>query len=146
LLVVEDNIDDQELLRHQMKKANIHDRVFFVDNGTAAMKCLTEDTFRSIFAVFLDLNLAGQSGLEVLRFIRSTPDLSLLPVIVMTGSENPRDLTECRRLNATSYAVKPIDFKTFCTSVASVFHLPTGKAAIRKIPFTGDDLQIHPLR
>ena len=100
VLVIEDNDDDQRLLLRQLKKANIQEQVL------------------------LDLKLPGASGLEVLHFIRSKPGIAHLPVIVMTGSDNPKDLEECQRLKVISYISKPVEFQPFCMAIANVFHLP----------------------
>jgi CheY-like chemotaxis protein len=56
--------------------------------------------------------------------LRAQDDLQKLPVIVMTSSNDPKDLEECRRLKVTSYVSKPVTFTSFSKAVADVFHLP----------------------
>jgi two-component system response regulator len=124
LLVVEDSQDDQELLLRQMRKAGIHDSILFVGDGTKAVELLKQDKLRQIFAVFLDLNLQGAHGIEVLRRIRSLPEIAKIPVIIMTGSTDPRDLEECQRVQISSFVNKPVDYPTFAKAVADIFHLP----------------------
>lgn len=132
LLVIEDDQDDQVLLYRQLRKANITDHTLFVSDGTKALQLLTDDTLSlksTVIAVFLDLKLQGASGLEVLRSIRARPEFENLPVIIMTGSNDPAHRDECQRLKATSYIAKPISFQAFCMAIANVFHLPAGSHA-----------------
>ena len=132
VLVIEDNDDDQQFLLRQLKKAQISERILFVNNGQKAVDLLLradDQEIRSkLVAVFLDLKLPGKSGIDILRLIRSTPEISKLPVIVMTGSTNPEDMAECQRLNATSFVSKPIDFQSFVVAIANVFHAPQTSA------------------
>ncbi|HEY0256158.1 MAG TPA: response regulator [Candidatus Methylacidiphilales bacterium] len=127
LLVVEDNPDDQELLRRQLRKAAIHEQILFVRDGGKAIDILIKDELHireNLFAVFLDLHLKGLSGIDVLRAIRSEPALVKLPVVILTSSQDPKDITECRRLRATTYLTKPISFQVFYGAIANLFHLP----------------------
>jgi len=128
VLVIEDNDDDQQLLLRQLKKAEISERILFVNDGKKAVDILLRNDEREIrsklVAVFLDLKLPNTSGIEILRLIRSTPEIAKLPVIVMTGSTNPKDLEECQKLKATSYISKPIAFQSFVVAIANVFHAP----------------------
>jgi two-component system response regulator len=127
LLVIEDNeFDQEELLRH-LRKANIREHILFIADGRKAIDLLLQDRqsiCSKIFAVFLDLNLPKASGVEVLRTIRLTPEIAHFPVIVMTGSSNPKDIAECEKLKATSFIPKPVGFQAFCMALANVFHLP----------------------
>jgi len=128
VVVIEDNADDQELLLRQLRKSGMDTHVKFIANGQEALDFLINPDSASIakelIAVFLDLKLPSLNGLELLRRIRSTDHLQNLPVIVMTSSNDPKDMEECRRLKVTSYVSKPVSFTTFSKSVADVFHLP----------------------
>jgi CheY-like chemotaxis protein len=125
LLVIDDDHNDQEFLLRHLRKAKISDHILFIDDGRLALKLLAqEDVQEKVFAVFLDLNLNGMSGLEILRTIRATPNLSRLPVIIISGSTDPEERAECQRLKATSFISKPISFQTFCMAIANVFHRP----------------------
>jgi len=105
---------DQEVLLDHLKKANIRDHILFISDSRIAVELLLhadDQEIRSkLRAVFLDLRLPGFGGLEILRLIRSTPEIASLPVIVMTGLTEPKILEECRRLKATSYLPKPLIF------------------------------------
>ncbi len=108
--------------------------VKFIANGQEALDFLLNQgnpaLAKEIIAVFLDLKLPSLDGIELLRHLRANDSLQHLPVIVMTSSNDPRDMEECRRLKVTNYVPKPVSFPVFSKAVANVFHLPrTGEAA-----------------
>jgi DNA-binding response OmpR family regulator len=72
--------------------------------------------------VLLDLKLPKVDGLEVLRAIRGDARTCLLPVVVMTSSQEERDVIESYKLGANSYVVKPLDFDAFSATVAELGH------------------------
>ena len=128
VLVIEDNADDRELLLRQLKKSGMENHVKFIDDGKQALDFLvrqpTPGLVDSLIAIFLDLKLPSLGGLDLLRQLRAEERYRTLPVIVMTSSNNPSDIEECRRLKVTSYVPKPVSFTTFSKAVADVFHLP----------------------
>jgi CheY-like chemotaxis protein len=128
VLVVEDNADDRELLLRQLRKSGMDNHVRFISNGQEALDFLLNFRASSLadelIALFLDLNLPALSGLELLRRLRLRDEFQHLPVIVMTSSNDPKDLEECRRLKVASYVSKPVSFDSFSKAVADVFHLP----------------------
>ncbi|MBI4498682.1 MAG: response regulator, partial [Chloroflexi bacterium] len=71
------------------------------------------DTSREPQVVLLDLKLPKVDGLEVLRRLRADPRTSLLPVVVLTSSDEEKDMVESYRLGANSYVRKPVDFLQF---------------------------------
>lgn len=132
VLVVEDNADDRELLLRQLRKTGMADQVKFISDGKEALQYLTVPnpaTVDELVAIFLDLNLPSLSGLDLLRTLRERDSLNT-PVIVMTSSNDPRDLEECRRLKVTQYVSKPVTFTSFSKAVADIFHLPPGSGQL----------------
>jgi CheY-like chemotaxis protein len=130
VLVVEDDPNDQELLRHQLRRTQMEENVMFMSDAAQAL-VLLEGCRDKLFdweliAIFIDLQLPGMNGIELLRRIRSLPEIGELPVIVITHSTNPEDIEECRRLKVESYVQKPVTFTSFSKSIANIFH--PGKA------------------
>ncbi len=125
VLVVEDNPLDQELLRLQLLKSGMEENVTFVSDGLRALELLTDsegESFRrELVAIFLDVHLPGMGGIELLRRIRALPDMKDFPVIVMTSSNDPRDVEECQRLKST-FVPKPVTYSSFFNAVANIFH------------------------
>ena len=131
VLVVEDNADDRDLLLRQLRKSGMDTHVKFISNGREALEfftgrdvALTEE----LIAIFLDLKLPGLDGLELLRRLRARAELKSVPVIVMTSSNDPADLSECQRLRVNNYVSKPVTFTSFSKAVADVFHRPKFQA------------------
>jgi DNA-binding response OmpR family regulator len=63
--------------------------------------------------ILLDLNLPRKSGAEVLAEIKSDPELSVIPVVVLTTSQSEEDVTRSYRMHANAYITKPVDFDRF---------------------------------
>lgn len=127
VLVIEDNPDDRELLLRQLRKSGLGEHVKFISDGKEALDFLIgpdAPNADDLIVILLDLRLPSLSGLELLRRLRAHPRFQSLPVTVMTSSNNPSDLEECRRLNVVHYVNKPVTFSSFSKAVADVFHPP----------------------
>ncbi len=118
--MVEDNVDDSFLLRRQLARADMDDCVIVLGNGNDALAWLLGAP-RPPLAIFLDLNLPGLSGVDLIRSIKADPGLASVPIIVMTGSLNPRDVDTCTALGVSAYLPKPVGLTTFIKIVAHLF-------------------------
>jgi two-component system response regulator len=120
ILLVEDNASDEELTLRALKKSNIANRVVVARDGAEALDFLfatgayagrsSQDVPQIIL---LDLNLPRIGGLEVLRRIRADDRTKLLPVVILTSSNEDKDLAQGYSSGANSYIVKPVDFRQF---------------------------------
>jgi two-component system response regulator len=70
--------------------------------------------------VLLDLKLPKVDGMEVLHRLKADPRVSSTPVVMLTSSREERDITECYRLGANSYVVKPVDFDLFARALQAI--------------------------
>lgn len=120
ILVVEDDINDIHLLSHQLAKAHIDDHVVFIGDGKEAHDYLLRTPVLPI-AIFLDLHLPGIGGVELLERMRQDPRTQAIPVIVMTGFNDPYDMKRCNQLGITAYLQKPIELTTFIKTIAHLF-------------------------
>jgi CheY-like chemotaxis protein len=125
ILVVEDNADDSFLLTRQLARAHFDDCVTVITNGQDAFDHLQHSDIP--LAVFLDLNLPGMSGLQLLEKIRADSRLHQVPVIVMTGSDDPGNVEECNRLSVTAYLAKPVGLTAFIKTVTHLFPSAAGR-------------------
>lgn len=121
ILLVEDNTDDVDLTVRALKCNNLLNKVVVARDGAEALAMLFgTETTPPILApevVLLDLNLPRISGLDVLRRIRSDERTKLLPVVVLTTSDEERDRIESYNLGANSYIKKPVEFQHFSSAV-----------------------------
>ncbi|HWX23117.1 MAG TPA: response regulator [Candidatus Binatia bacterium] len=120
-LLVEDSEDDAFLLRQVFRKANINNPLQVVTSGEEAVAYLSglgryanRAGFPLPALVLLDLKMPGRmDGFEVLKWIRQQPALKTLPVVVLTGSNDPEDINRAYKLGANSFLTKPNDFHKF---------------------------------
>ncbi|MBI3853108.1 MAG: response regulator [Verrucomicrobia bacterium] len=120
ILLVEDNREDADLTMRAFKQARLTNRVHIVGDGAEALDFLF---CRGAFAsrkveerpqvVLLDLHLPKVHGFEVLRQIKNDERTRMIPVVVLTASQQDRDIREARRLGAETYLVKPVEFHNF---------------------------------
>jgi CheY-like chemotaxis protein len=120
ILLVEDNPDDEALTLRALKKNNIKNEVVVAHDGAEALDYLfgtgkhagrNLDVLPQV--VLLDLKLPKVEGLEVLRRVRADKRTKLLPVVILTSSNEEQDRIDGYGLGANSYVRKPVDFSQF---------------------------------
>lgn len=124
ILLVEDNENDEILTLHALKNSNILNEVVVARDGEEAVdylfgtgKFANQPHSMLPVLILLDIKLPKLSGTEVLRAIRGNEKTKLLPVVMLTSSNQEKDIIESYKLGANSYVVKPVDFKQFNDSV-----------------------------
>lgn len=126
ILLVEDSSNDVELILTSLADNHLGNEVVVVRDGEEALDYLYR---RGVFrmrkeghpiAVLLDLKLPKIDGLEVLTQLKSDPILKVIPVVVLTSSQEEPDLAQCYELGANAYVVKPINFQDFVTTIRQV--------------------------
>jgi CheY-like chemotaxis protein len=117
ILLAEDREEDIILIRKAFEKAGIRNPLCIVRNGEEAINYLTgvgrfsDRLCYPLPALFLlDLKMPGTDGFDVLRWLKTQPDLAPLRVVVLTSSEDIRDVNKAYQLGANSFLVKPLDF------------------------------------
>jgi CheY-like chemotaxis protein len=120
ILLVEDNPDDEALTLRALNKNNIKNEVVVARDGAEALdylfgtgKYAGRDTAHLPQVVLLDLKLPKIEGLEVLRRVRTDERTKLLPVVILTSSNEDQDRIAGYGLGANSYVRKPVDFSQF---------------------------------
>jgi two-component system response regulator len=124
ILLVEDNPDDEALTLRALKKNNILNQVVVARDGAEALDYLFgtgkysgRDLNLVPQVVLLDLKLPKVDGLEVLRQLRADERTKLLPVVILTSSNEEQDRYRGYDLGANSYVRKPVDFNKFIEAV-----------------------------
>jgi len=127
ILLAEDREDDIILVQRAFERTGIRNPLFVVRDGEEAINYLS-GTFpfsdRGRFPVpallLLDLKMPGADGFDVFRWLKTQPQLASLRVVVLTSSEEIRDVAKAYHLGATSFLVKPIDFHNTITMVETI--------------------------
>lgn len=127
ILIVEDSAEDVELMMRALKRHNLANRVHVCEDGQDALDYLFRTgTYENRpgnetpKVVFLDLKLPKVDGLEVLRKLKSTEETKLIPIVIVTSSQEEPDLAECYKLGANSYVVKPVAFESFLKVISDL--------------------------
>lgn len=127
VLVIEDEQNDVLLLQRAFKKSNVVNPLRLIEDGETAMAYLSgsgEYSDRGRFplpiVVLLDIKLPRMSGFEILEWIKSQPDLSSIPVVVLTSSKEGPDLNKAYRLGANSYLCKPVSFEALVEIIQAI--------------------------
>jgi two-component system, response regulator len=120
ILLIEDNPMDVDLTRRALQKSNITNELSHVEDGVKALKYFFGEDGNSgcsseglPLLVLLDLKLPLVDGLEVLRRMRSTEKTRLVPVVVLTSSNEMKDIVASYRSGANSFIRKPVKFSEF---------------------------------
>jgi two-component system, response regulator len=126
ILLVEDNPEDAEMTMRALRKRNLANHLHWVKDGEEALEylfCTGRYAGREIRhpprLVLLDIKMPKVDGIEVLRRVKSS-ELKQVPVVVMTSSNEERDVLESYRMGVNSYIVKPVQFEDFMDTVAKI--------------------------
>ena len=127
ILLVEDNANDEYLTLRALKKYNVANDVVVAHDGVEALDYLFgtgihagRDTRELPIVMLLDLKLPKVDGLEVLRRLRADERTRLLPVVILTSSNEERDVISGYKLGTNSYVQKPVDFTAFVDAVGQL--------------------------
>jgi CheY-like chemotaxis protein len=124
ILLVEDNPDDEALAIRALKRHHVQNEIVVAHDGVEALdylfgqgKYAGRDISNKPSVVILDLKLPRVDGLEVLRRLRGNDATKLLPVVVLTTSNEEKDLLDSYSLGCNSYIRKPVDFLQFSEAI-----------------------------
>jgi len=127
ILLVEDSAADAEMTIRSLRRNNLVNQLHWVKDGAEALDYLfctgqyaERDPGRRPRLVLLDIKMPRVDGIEVLRRLKADAATRCLPVVVMTSSNEERDVVEAYRLGVNSYIVKPVEFEAFLDTVAKI--------------------------
>jgi CheY-like chemotaxis protein len=113
ILLVEDDPDHELLTIRALKKANVANDIRIARDGSEAVDVLFGAEGLRPQLILLDLKLPKIDGLEVLRRVRENDATRMLPVVILTSSDEERDLVRSYQLGVNSYIRKPVNFTDF---------------------------------
>jgi two-component system, response regulator len=127
ILLIEDNEHEAELTIRSLRKHNLVNNLKHIDDGAEALDFIfsrgeyaEKSTSSNPKLIILDLKLPKIDGLEVLKQLKADERTRMIPVVVLTSSQEERDVVESYRLGVNSYIVKPVNFESFTKAVAEV--------------------------
>lgn len=124
ILLVEDSVDEAELTMETLREGRVRNRIHWVEDGEEALAFLSRRGPHAAAPrpdlVLLDLRLPRMSGQEVLAAIKEHPEWKRIPVVVMTASDDEKDIFRAYDHHANCYVTKPIDLDKFMEAVRSI--------------------------
>ncbi|MFZ1612869.1 MAG: response regulator [Holophaga sp.] len=124
ILLVEDDLAHAEIVRRNLEEFRVANRIVHVTDGQQALDYLfhqgaygDSEAYPAPGMVLLDLRLPKVDGLEVLKIVKSDPDLSRIPIVVLTTSSAESDMARAYEYQANSYLVKPVDLPHFAAQM-----------------------------
>jgi CheY-like chemotaxis protein len=125
ILVVDDDHGHCELVRRNLRRAGIANEISFLHSGEEALNFVSSSgqyvsrQSDNGLLMLLDINMpGGLSGLDVLQHIKAAPETRKIPVIMLTTTDDPRDIDRCYDLGCSVYITKPVDPERFIDAVA----------------------------
>jgi len=113
ILLVEDDSIDAMAVKRAIKEMKLANTLVHKKNGEEALAYLRDQANAEPCLVFLDLNMPKMNGLEFLKVIKGDPNLKRIPVVVLTTSNEQRDVVESFKHGVAGYMVKSVDYEKF---------------------------------
>lgn len=124
ILMVEDDPEDVQLTRDALKNGKFLNALHVMSDGEEALAYLKRQGRHADAArpdlILLDLNLPKMNGRELLQEIKKDPELKIIPVVILTTSEEDKDVLESYQLYANCYIIKPVDLDQFVRVAKSI--------------------------
>ncbi|MBN1264704.1 MAG: response regulator [Anaerolineales bacterium] len=117
VLLVEDDAVDVLLVHRVFQTLNIRNTILEASNGEEALNMLRESDTPRPGLILLDLNMPRMNGFEFLSTIKADPELRSIPVVILTTSNEKRDVQECFECQCAGYLVKPVDSSAFSDTI-----------------------------
>ncbi len=126
LLIVEDDPGHVALIRRNLKRAGLANQTVHLVDGQAALDflfCEGDEPHReegTAYLILLDIRMPKVDGVEVLRRVRADPFLRKIPIIMLTTTDDPREVGRCYDLGCSSYITKPVDYDSFVSAIRNL--------------------------
>jgi len=127
IVLIEDNPDDEMLTVRALKKNNVNNELIVLRDGAEAMdfffaggRFKDRDRNHTPALILLDLKLPKITGLELLEKLRAEPSIQMVPIVILTTSNEAQDVRTGYRLGANSYIRKPVDFNEFSAAIRRI--------------------------
>ena len=120
ILIAEDDDGHAELIQSGLVESGVRNKIIRFSNGEDAWNFLyasKKQKDSKYYLLLLDIHMPQMDGVEVLRLIKSDPKLKEMPVIILTTTDDPREIEECYQIGCNLYITKPVDFVKFAETL-----------------------------
>ena len=126
ILIAEDDSGHARLIEKNLSRAGLHNRIERFEDGQAVLDFLFHSgpglhrAPETSYLLLLDIRMPKVDGVEVLRRVKLDRELRKMPVIMLTTTDDPREVDRCHAIGCASYIVKPVDYDKFAEAVKSL--------------------------
>lgn len=126
ILLVEDDPGHARLIEKNLRRSNITNQILTLDNGQKAIDYLfnegeyTDSNHHSPLLVLLDLNIPGVDGYQVLKRMKEDAKTKRIPVVILTTTDDAREVEKCYNLGCNVYVTKPVDYDQFSEAIRKI--------------------------
>ena len=119
IIMVEDDEGHARLIEKNIRRAGVCNEIRTFASGTGALEHLFSDEVRNAgpFLVLLDLNLPDMNGVDILAKLKNDEKLKRAPVVVLTTTDDQREIQRCYDLGANVYITKPVEYESFSQAI-----------------------------
>ena len=123
ILIADDDLGHARLIEKNLRRAGLHNPIERFENGQEILDFLFrrgESRQRGedqSYLLLLDIRMPQVDGVEVLRQVKSTEQLKKIPVLMLTTTDDPREVARCHELGCSNYIVKPVDYERFAQAI-----------------------------
>jgi len=120
ILIAEDDDGHAELIKEGLEEVGICNKIIRFSNGSQLWNYLTQSTgkdFNKNYLLLLDINMPVIDGIEALKRIKGNSQFKEIPVIMLTTTDDPREVEECYKIGCNFYITKPVDFQKFAETL-----------------------------
>lgn len=132
IIMVEDDEGHSKLIEKNLRRAGITNNLVHYSDGQQAVEFFfsNNEAHGKPLLILLDLNLPGIDGYEILRRLKGNVKTKKIPVVVLTTTDNPREIEKCYELGCNVYITKPVEYEAFAESIRKLGLL----LAVVKVP------------
>ena len=123
IVMVEDDEGHARLIEKNVRRAGVNNEIVPFTNGNSALDYIlgSDRSGNSVkdrhLLILLDLNLPDMSGIDILEKVKSNPHAKRLPVVILTTTDDEREIQRCYDLGANVYITKPVDYDSFAHAI-----------------------------
>ncbi len=123
ILIAEDDTGHARLIEKNLKRVGLNNRIHRFENGQQILDFLLrrgageKRAQETPYLLLLDIRMPQVDGVEVLRQLKRDQELRKIPVIMLTTTDDPREVERCHQLGCNNYIVKPVDYDKFAEAI-----------------------------